>query len=66
MYQNNIGSIVILREDIDDHEGKTSGTTAAKKEIPMGIVTERDIAKMVGFSAKFFADISVSEVRVNR
>jgi hypothetical protein len=31
--------------------------TAMKNEIPMGIVTERDVARMVGFSAKFFADM---------
>lgn len=32
------------------------------EETPMGMVTERDIARMVGFSAKFFADVPVSEV----
>ena len=31
-------------------------------EMPIGMVTERDIARMVGFSAKFFADMTVSEV----
>jgi CBS domain-containing protein len=62
MYQDNIGSIVILKDKTDDHESKTSGTTTSKKEMPMGIVTERDIAKMVGFSDKFFADTPVSEV----
>jgi CBS domain-containing protein len=61
MYQDNIGSIVILKKHTDRHGAKTSGTTM-KKEIPMGIVTERDIARMVGFSAKFFADTPVSEV----
>ena len=29
---------------------------------PVGIITERDITKMVGFSAKFFADMSVLAV----
>ena len=61
MYQANIGSIVILKNETDSHESETSGTTI-KKEIPIGIVTERDIARMVGFSAKFFADVNVSEV----
>jgi CBS domain-containing protein len=56
MYQHNIGSIVILKK-----EGEISSNTTGK-EIPMGIVTERDIARMIGFSAKFFADMPVSEV----
>jgi CBS domain-containing protein len=56
MYQHNIGSIVILKK-----EGEISSDTT-RKEIPVGIVTERDIARMIGFSAKFFADMPVSEV----
>jgi CBS domain-containing protein len=56
MYQHNIGSIVILKK-----EGEISSNTTGK-EIPVGIVTERDIARMIGFSAKFFADMPVSEV----
>lgn len=55
MYQHNIGSIVITKE------GEISSNTT-KKEIPVGIVTERDVARMIGFSAKFFADMPVSEV----
>jgi CBS domain-containing protein len=55
MYQHNIGSIVIIKE------GEISSNTT-KKEIPVGIVTERDVARMIGFSAKFFADMPVSEV----
>lgn len=55
MYQHNIGSIVITKE------GEISSNTT-KKEIPVGIVTERDVARMIGFSAKFFADMRVSEV----
>jgi CBS domain-containing protein len=55
MYQHNIGSIVIIKE------GEISSNTT-KKEIPVGIVTERDVARMIGFSAKFFADMRVSEV----
>jgi CBS domain-containing protein len=59
MYQENIGSIVILKKYTD--EAGTSDTTL-KNEIPTGIVTERDIARMVGFSAKFFPDMTASEV----
>lgn len=52
MYQHNIGSIAILKKD-----GEISSSTT----IPVGIVTERDIARMIGFSAKFFSDMPVSE-----
>ena len=61
MYQDNIGSIVIIKKHTDGHEADTSDAKM-KNEIPVGIVTERDIARMVGFSAKFFADMTVSEV----
>ena len=61
MYQGNIGSIVIIKKHTDGHEAETSDTKM-KNEMPIGIVTERDIARMVGFSAKFFADMTVSEV----
>jgi CBS domain-containing protein len=47
MYQENIGSLVIIKKDI---------------VIPVGIVTERDITKMVGLSNKFFADTPVSGI----
>lgn len=56
MYQHNIGSIIIVKND----DGKSSDTT--KKKIPVGILTERDIARMIGFSAKFYPDTPVSEV----
>lgn len=56
MYQDNIGSIVIIKNDTVDQAGTTT------QVIPRGMVTERDIARMVGFSAKFFADMPVSEV----
>jgi CBS domain-containing protein len=52
MYQHNIGSIIIIKNDDD----------TTKKEIPAGILTERDIARMIGFSAKFYPDTPVSEV----
>jgi CBS domain-containing protein len=65
MYEDNIGSIVILKEgsgsNIDDN---VSRSTTQKKEIPIGIVTERDIARTVGFAAKhsIFGDIPLSEM----
>ncbi len=56
MYQHNIGSIIIIKYGV----GKSSDTR--KKEIPVGILTERDIARMIGFSAKFYPDTPVYEV----
>jgi CBS domain-containing protein len=56
MYQENIGSVVILKKDTDEKE----------QETPVGIVTERDIARMIGLSAKneieYLADTDVSDV----
>jgi CBS domain-containing protein len=65
MYDDNIGSIVILKEGGGyDREGNVSGITSEKKEIPTGIVTERDIARAVGFAAEYstFGDIPLSEI----
>ncbi|HET7390858.1 MAG TPA: CBS domain-containing protein [Nitrososphaeraceae archaeon] len=63
MYQDNIGSIVVLKKDTSDyHDEKTSISTESKNDKPVGMITERDIARMVGFSDKFFIDISVMEV----
>ena len=65
MYEDNIGSIVILKEGSGSNlDGNVSGGTAEKKEIPIGIVTERDIARTVGFAAKhsIFGDIPLSEM----
>jgi CBS domain-containing protein len=61
MYQENIGSIVILRKHTGIDDTKTSDTTI-EDEILIGIVTERDITRMVGFSSKFFSNMPVSEV----
>jgi CBS domain-containing protein len=61
MYQDNIGSIVIIKNYTDGPDTQTLDTNM-KNEMPIGIVTERDLARMVGFSAKFFADMTVSEV----
>lgn len=67
MYEYNIGSIVILKEGGgSNHDDNVSGSTTEKKEIPIpiGIVTERDIARTVGFAAKhsIFGDIPLSEL----
>ena len=63
MYQDDIGSIVVLKKDTSDyHDEKTSISTESKNDKPIGMITERDIARMVGFSEKFLVDISVTEV----
>jgi len=65
MYEDNIGSIVILKEGTGSNlDDDVSGSTSEKKEIPIGIVTERDIARTVGFAAKhsIFGDIPLSEL----
>lgn len=65
MYEDNIGSIVILKEGSGSNlDGNVSGSTTEKKEIPIGIVTERDIARTVGFAAKhsIFGDIPLAEM----
>ena len=65
IYENSIGSIVILEEGDDSNlVDNASGSTTAKKEIPIGIVTERDIARTVGFAAKhsIFGDIPLPEM----
>lgn len=51
MYQENIGSIVILTKNAGSQEPRT---TVDDGEIP---VTERDITRMIGFSATFFPDM---------
>ena len=67
MYEDNIGSIVILKEGGGSKpDDNVSGSATEKKEIPIliGIVTERDIARTVGFAAKhsIFGDIPLSEL----
>ena len=61
MYQENIGSIVVLRENAEANKPGSSGNTL-KIQTPVGIVTERDVTKMVGFSERFFADMPVLAV----
>ena len=43
MYQNNIGSIIILKNNDE----------AENESVPIGIVTEMDIARIVGFASTF-------------
>lgn len=65
MYENNIGSVVILEEKDDSNlDYNAPESTTAKKKIPIGIVTERDIARTVGFAAKhsIFGDIPLAEM----
>jgi CBS domain-containing protein len=52
MYQNNIGSIIILK----------SSDEAESESVPIGIVTERDIARIVGFVSTFSPTMPISEV----
>ena len=60
MYQENIGSVVILKGASSlKAEG---GSTTRNEETPVGILTERDIARMVGLSAEFFADMNILQV----
>ena len=48
MYQENVGSIVVLRKDtgIDETDPLV---TSINNMLPMGVVTERDIARIAGF-----------------
>lgn len=60
MYEENIGSVVILRKA--PSAGETVASNNKQNQAPLGILTERDIARMVGFSSKFAADTNVTEV----
>lgn len=64
MYEDNIGSIVILKEGSGSNLNDNVSGSMAEKKIPIGIVTERDIARTVGFTAKhsIFGDIPLSEM----
>ena len=52
MYQNDIGSIIILKNN----------DATESESVPIGIVTERDIARIVGFTSAFSPTMPVSEV----
>jgi len=53
MYENKIGSIVILKDTIYDN---------AEDKRPIGIVTERDIVRLIGHSDPLLIDAPVREV----
>ncbi len=54
MYQHNIGGLIVLRD--------TSHNEAAEVDKPIGIITERDIARLVAFSSNLSTDTLISEV----
>lgn len=54
MYQNNIGSIIVIKSS-DKNENEN-------ENVPIGIITERDIARIVGFTSTFSPTIPISEL----
>jgi CBS domain-containing protein len=54
MYQHNIGGLIVLM-DISSKE-------SADVDKPIGIITERDIARLVAFSSNLSTDRPISEV----
>lgn len=56
MYNKKIGSVVILEN------AKGSETNSDKNNRALGIVTERDYVRLIGFSEMFLVDIPVSEI----
>ena len=54
MYQHNIGGLVVLMD--------TSNNETAEIDKPIGIITERDIARLVAFSSNLSTDTTISEV----
>ena len=54
MYQHNIGGLVVLMD--------TSNNENAEIDKPIGIITERDIARLVAFSSNLSTDTAISEV----
>ena len=54
MYQHNIGGLIVLRD--------TSHNETAEVDTPIGIITERDIARLVAFSSNLSTDTLISEV----
>lgn len=51
MYENDIGSIVIVKRTVDD----------ANK--PVGIITERDIVRQIGLSELFVVQAPIRQIR---
>jgi len=54
MYQHNIGGLIVLMD--------TSNNENAEIDKPIGIITERDIARLVAFSSNLSTDTVISEV----
>ena len=54
MYQHNIGGLIVL---MDPSNNETS-----EIDKPIGIITERDIARLVAFSSNLSTDTAISEV----
>ena len=54
MYQHNIGGLIVLMD--------TSNNETAEIDKPIGIITERDIARLVAFSSNLSTDTPISEV----
>jgi CBS domain-containing protein len=54
MYQHNIGGLIVLMD--------TSNNENAEIDKPIGIITERDIARLVAFSSNLSTDTAISEV----
>jgi len=54
MYQHNIGGLIVLM-DISSNE-------SSEIDKPIGIITERDIARLVSFSSNLSTEVPISEV----
>ncbi len=54
MYQHNIGGLIVVM-DISTHE-------SSEIDKPIGIITERDIARLVSFSSNLSTEVPISEV----
>ena len=54
MYQHNIGGLIVLMD--------TSNNENVEIDKPIGIITERDIARLVAFSSNLSTDTVISEV----
>lgn len=54
MYQHNIGGLIVLMD--------TSNNETEEIDKPIGIITERDIARLVAFSSNLSTDTAISEV----
>jgi len=54
MYQHNIGGLIVLMDPSNNETGEI--------DKPIGIITERDIARLVAFSSNLSTDTAISEV----